>query len=252
MNLLSRSSRASVRWTPRLGAIVHASLLVPLVLGCGGADAGGAAVSEQQAGDVLGTFSGTVEGEEMSWYALLGEIEGQRRPSAFWTVLGEKRLASLSGYDSKEVPFETFSAEPSAGAASFGDYRGSILSVAFPFTASDTELTFQFPPDGAPSSAAMVAYIPGRESKDEDVGAVFERMYRLTEGRLTVSRVEVDGTGPASFEGSFSGTFQKMTGPGSVTIEDGHFEIRRAPLFDLAEARADMERAQSEGGRDRR
>lgn len=157
---------------------------------------------------VLGTIEATFNGEQRTWYVLEGTVDGKRQPGAYWYESGGRDARALIyGYDTPDVPFDTFRPE-----APTGDYRGSAITLMI-------ELAF--------------VEWPGSVQLPGDYGAIFyspvvaeESLFSISDGRLEVRTLEMPRRGSGKIEGTFSGTMTRspeLVEPFPVT--QGRFEI---------------------------
>lgn len=168
--------------------------------------------------ETVGTFHGVVDGDERTWYAVAGEVDGRTESSAVWIPLSdEERMVSLEGFDDPDVPIATFEFDLARGKVSTGDYEGSLLGIVFRFAPGDFETTVRAPD-------ASVFYLPEVPEGDLD----YASMYAMQEGVLDVVLIDVSDDGIGRFEGTFSGTLRTMDGGDSMEIADGRFEVERA------------------------
>jgi hypothetical protein len=162
------------------------------------------------AGDnrVLGTIQATFDGQQRTWYVLEGTVDGELQPGAYWYESGGRDARALIyGYDTPDVPFDTFRPE-----APTGDYRGSAITLMI--------------------ELALVEW-PGSVQLPGDYGAIFyspvvaeESLFSISDGRLEVTTLETPRRGTGKIEGTFSGTMTRspeLVEPFPVT--QGHFEI---------------------------
>ena len=77
--------------------------------------------------ETLGTIRGTLNGEERTWYVVEGSSQAKPYSSATWYEIGGERIVAVGGYDTEAPPLDTFEFDMATGAASFGDYQGSVL-----------------------------------------------------------------------------------------------------------------------------
>lgn len=214
----SRISRAVV------GAAFCLGLAGPA---CGEREAGANANPRSAAAgqDVVGTITARFDGEERTWYVVAGEIEGERQATATWMLLDEtERIATIGGFDSPDVPVETFRADFEGGDVSYGDYEGSVLTIAFPFQPEDFERLARFP-----GGDATIAYLPRVEGGEMD----FSGMYGLETGSLDVGLLDPRRDGPSEFGGTFEGTLVRLDRADSIRVTDGRFEVSGATFVEL-------------------
>lgn len=177
---------------------------------------------------VIGTIRATLGGEERTWYVLAATVDGEQKPSAIWTIPDEgsdERMALIGGYDTEDVPFETFEGAPDQVQSNFGtgEYEGSLLNISFAFSPGESSASFGFP--GADANVVYVSDV----SLDALTG-----MYSLEEGELAVTTIDAQRDG-ARFAGSFSGTLTAMDQSRSIQVIDGRFEITDAAYMEVPE-----------------
>lgn len=177
----------------------------------------------------VGTIEAMLDGEPQTWYAVAGEIEGSEQATALWTVLDGEPQALIGGFDTTEVPFDTFRRE--SGMLRFGDFTASQLLILFSFDMDDTSLTVDLDLTDADAS---LTYAPNASLAQD---APFANAYIASDGTLSVTRIEAREDDPARFEGTFSGTLQRMDEAGeAIEITDGRFVIDEAMFFALDDA----------------
>lgn len=178
-------------------------------------------VSSSVYGDAerIGTISATLDGEERTWYALVGTINGEKQASSFWyrSAVREGPVAAIGGYDTPDVDFSTFEFSPGAGQVSFGSYDGSLLTLTFPFTLEQTAASMPI----SDAAEAETIYL-----KKADFEAEMQtNYYYMSDGQLELTHIEVQEGGPCRFAGTFSGTLTRMDEATRMKVENGSFDI---------------------------
>ncbi len=167
--------------------------------------------------DVIGTIEATIDGEARTWYVVTGSVRGESYASAVWYQTPEGELvASLGGYDTADLPFDTFETDPAQG-VSTGDYRGSAVTVVIMPGAAAAPYRAEIS-DAAPG----VTYAP-----DASVPGI-DGVYLGQSGGLDVRRLEIAGD-RLDVEGTFWGTLQTFSGDGAVEVAEGRFSVRGVP-----------------------
>ena len=196
--------------------------------GCGGpADASststGAAAGTRSileaagSADVLGTIEATLDGEARTWYVVTGSVRGEPYASAVWFETAEGELiASLGGYDTADVPFDTFETDPAQG-VSVGDYRGSAVTVLL------------MPGGGpAPYGAAITEDAPGITYAPDATVQGIAGVYFGRSGSIDVTKLEIVDD-RLHVEGTFEGALRMLGGEGGVEVTEGRFSVQGVP-----------------------
>ena len=183
------------------------------------AEAPAGALQAGQAG-VLGTIEATVDGEALRWHVVTGSVRGEPYSSALWFQTPDGDLvASFGGYDTADLPFDSFEMDPARG-LSLGDYVGSAITLLL-MPESGAEPFVTTLSDDAPG----LSYAPVATAQDITT-TLFGRS-----GTLRVTRLEIDGE-RLSAEGTFEGSLATMGGEGSVQITNGRFVVEGVPSRD--------------------
>jgi hypothetical protein len=175
----------------------------------------------QGAPRVLGSIEATVDGEPGTWYVVSGAIQGEPYSSGFWLQDEPGRWTlQLLAFDTVTPPLDTFERGAFGGPASYGTYTGSSVLLNFELAVepapSPFTLTF-------PSEAPIAVTYASRAAVDS-----LDSTYAIREGSFSVtSAAAADGL--ASVSGTFEGTFSGMTGPDTVAITAGRFDITGVP-----------------------
>lgn len=219
----------------KLSALSFALLLAA----CGGSEApaADAATTEDQAAaapttrslaaeQVLGTIQATVEGQAVTWHVITGSIGGEPYASALWMgeAQGERQIAA-GGFDTPDPPLATFERSEDGMPISYGDYRGSVMSIVVSEALGAPPFTVRFGPDSDVSEAS-VFYQPEASLDD-----IMNTTYWLADGSLEVTGMAIDGD-VARLEGTFSGTFRSMGTGEEIEIDGGSFSIRDVPSLE--------------------
>lgn len=159
---------------------------------------------------VVGTMHATIDGEERTWYVLEGEVNGVREASAFWyEPEGGTPQALIAGYDTRDVPFETFG-RPGAPT---GDYTGSSMTLVIVLPPGKASWTSPLPADDQTGVLYMPSVVDGP-------------LYAMAGGRIDVTSLDAPRRGTGSISGTFSGTMQIPPGSDrTLTVTDGRFEV---------------------------
>jgi hypothetical protein len=224
--------------TVPLGKLSALSLAL-LLAACGGADAPAADTASAQdratpaptprssaTGQVLGTIEATVDGQATQWYVISGSTGGRPYASGLWMGAdeGERQIAA-GGFDTPDPPLDTFERDEGGTAVSYGDYRGSVLSVVVSEALGAAPFEVRFGPDQDVSEAS-VFYQPVATLDD-----VMNNTYWLANGSLAVTALAIAGD-VAHLAGTFSGTFRSLGTGEAVEIRDGRFDIRDLPSLE--------------------
>lgn len=166
-----------------------------------------AAVAENR---VIGTIRATFDGEERAWYVLEGTVNDERQSGAFWYAPDSRQpRAMISGYDTPDVPFDTFG-RPEAPT---GEYPGSVITLMIAFEPGQAPGSIPLPADGD----TAVLYMPS---------AAEGPLFAFSDGRLEVTTLETPRPGTGSIAGTFSGTMTRSAdGSEPIAVADGRFEI---------------------------
>lgn len=174
-------------------------------------------IEATRSAEVLGTIEATLDGDARTWYVVTGSVRGEAYASAVWFETAEGGLiASLGGYDTADLPFDTFETDPARG-VSVGDYQGSAITVllvpgggvaAYGATISEDAPGVTYAPDAA---------VPGID------GVYFGRS-----GSLEVTKLEIVGD-RLHVEGTFEGTLRQMGAEDEVQVTEGRFAVRGVP-----------------------
>jgi hypothetical protein len=159
---------------------------------------------------VVGTIHATIDGEERTWYVLEGEVNGVREASAFWyeTESGAPQ-ALIAGYDTEDVPFETFG-RPGAPT---GHYTGSAMTLVIVLPPGETAWASPLP--GVDDTGVL--YMPS---------VVDGPLFGMTDGQLEVTSLDAPRPGTGSISGTFRGTMQIPPGSDrTLTVTDGRFGV---------------------------
>ena len=211
-------------------AIAFATVAVALAIPApGGARDGTGDTDPQRAApsritDVQGTIQATVDGRPMTWYSVFGESDGKPYSSSMWMEQPDAgRMLAVGGFSTEDPPLDTFEWDDTGLPASYGTYDASVIAIAIQLPANQSGFTVTFPDGGGSNN---LSYQPKATLQD-----VLASTFMMAEGTLSVSDVEIsDGLGRV--EGTFSGTFQTMTGDREVEITDGEFDVEGIPGFE--------------------
>lgn len=140
---------------------------------------------------------------------------------------GDERMAVLAGFDTPDVPLESFRMDPGTGQYSYGSYRGSVLGITFDFEVDDFERTVRLPG----SASAAVMYLP-----EVDGEADLSAMYMLGEGRIDVELIEARRGADSEFAGSFEGSLLSMDRSERIHVAEGRFEVTGALYWEPEES----------------
>lgn len=216
----------------RLSGFLLGSLVIGCAVvaaGCGGdqaAAAGGAAngaaagIQAAVRAPTLGTIQANVESEPHTWYVVAGEAADGPYASGTWMKSPEGRyMLSLGGLDWENPPISTFHRGGDTGEMSMGEYRGGAFTVTVQLGLSDVPASFTLPDD------------------EQRAGAIFAPVLDMTNmtnalvmvsGTVQVTELEISRT-TLDARGTFSGTFEPLTGGDALVITDGRFEVRDLP-----------------------
>ncbi len=148
-------------------------------------------------------------------------------------------MAVLAGFDTPDVPLESFRMDPETGEYSYGSYRGSMLGITFDFDAEDFERTARLPG----SALAYVTYLPEVGTGElEDLSG----MYMLAEGRIDVDLIDARRGADSEFAGSFEGTLVSMDRSERIRVADGRFEVKGAVYWESESEESEPETPRSE------
>ncbi|MBT8402756.1 MAG: hypothetical protein KJP18_02790 [Gemmatimonadetes bacterium] len=167
--------------------------------------------------DVLGTIEATIDGEARTWYVVTGSVRGEPYASAVWYETPEGELiASIGGYDTADLPFDTFETDPSRG-VSTGDYDGSAVTIVI------------MPGAGAgPYQAVISEEAPGLTYAPDAGASGIDGVFFGRSGSLEVTRLGVVGD-RLDVEGTFEGTVRMFSGQGAIEVAEGRFSVRGVP-----------------------
>jgi hypothetical protein len=146
--------------------------------------------SASRANEILGTIQATVDGQAMTWFVVSGTVEERPYASAAWMgeEPGERQIVA-GGFDVTDPPLHTFRRSAGQMFSSFGDYRGSLMSLFLTEAAGSAPVTLTFP--AAEGDAGV--YFQRRADLDD----VMNTTFWLTEGTLELSAFAFSrGSGP--------------------------------------------------------
>lgn len=168
--------------------------------------------------EVLGTISATVDGEDRTWYVVDGRSDSRRYASAMWMTWDEgERMLTIGGFDTESPPLDTFESALPAGRISFGEYEGSVMTIALAAPADGGSLRI----DLGDGSGSTLGFMPVATTSQAGI-------YLVETGSLDVTDL-VFQNGKAQLEGRFDGVFRTRDGDGPIRIEDGRFNVTSIP-----------------------
>lgn len=169
----------------------------------------------------VGILTALFDGNRRTWYAVSVEVDGELTATATWSILDEitgEGIAFLGGLDQSEIPPGFFGAGLDDSCQTCGEYRGTTLTVGFPFRAADRKLSLD-------AADASIVYLPEAVTTDAS------GMYGFEEGVVVLERIELVAGGTGRFVGTFRGTLTSMDGNHEIEVSDGRFEIDGARYF---------------------
>lgn len=171
--------------------------------------------------EILGTVQATVDGQAMTWFVVSGSVGGDPYASAAWVgeEPGERQIVA-GGFDTMDPPLHTFQRNVSGMSFSFGEYRGSLMSLFITEAAGPAPLTLTFP--AAEGDAGV--YFQRRADLDD----VMNTTFWLVEGTLELSAFAFYGE-LARVVGTFSGTFRSEGTGETVRVTGGRFDVTDIP-----------------------
>jgi hypothetical protein len=180
--------------------------------------------SASRANEILGTIQATVDGQAMTWFVVSGTVEERPYASAAWMgeEPGERQIVA-GGFDVTDPPLHTFRRSPGEMFSSFGEYRGSLMSLFITEAAGSAPVTLTFPA----SEGDAGVYFQRRADLDD----VMNTTFWLTEGTLELSAFAFHGD-LARVEGTFSGTFRSEGTGETVRVIGGRFDVTDIPGVD--------------------
>jgi hypothetical protein len=180
----------------------------------------GTATGIQTAGvRVLGTLRATIDGSSRTWHVVSGRSGDRPYASGLWMeVEPGRRTIAAGGFDTPSPPLDSFTWDTRGMPTSYGDYTGSTLALNLTVGADPSPFRLVFPPETTP--AVLYATRPTLESLDATYG--------VEDGSVEVTAVSIVN-GLANVAGTFTGTFRRLAGDGTIEITGGVFEVSGLP-----------------------
>ncbi len=177
--------------------------------------------------EIVGTAEATVDGEQMTWYMLSGELDGAPQASSTWQKTSDGQyLLMLGGFDTPDVPFERLDMNNSL--ADFGEYIGSM----FILTAFYDPATEALATESLTGDLTSLILIPDL-SQFEGGGA--NGMFVMSGGNVEVTSINETADGFFELEGTFSGELMALDASGdTLSVENGRFSVSNILFIDLA------------------
>lgn len=181
-----------------------------------------------QGDPVVGTIQATLDGEPRTWYVLRTDRPDLIETTAGWFYIPdapEIPFVGITGFEDKDVPFETFVFDELAGFTDFGSYTKSVIGIGFQFDPDQPTVSYQYPYEG-PALAGGVTYRPnaGDLSNSGSFG--------LTDGFLEVEFASGVGQDLSMMQGTFAGTMFRLDHNELLDLSDGQFQVEVVNFFE--------------------